>query len=89
MTYPRRLIFSHRRGKLQSNSLTGTCVEPKNTSVSILVSRETYWSAAQVGVFYLTVQMIRTVVPSKENSTVKVLKCFPESYRPYINNCME
>jgi hypothetical protein len=89
MIYPRRLIFSHRRGKLQSNSLRRTRVAPKNTSVSILVSRETYWSAAQMGVIYLTVQMIRTVVLSKENSTVKVLKCFPEIYRPYVNNCIE
>jgi hypothetical protein len=50
----------------------------------MLVSRETYWNAAQVCVIYLTVQTM-----SKDNSTVSVLKYFTEIYRPYVNNCME
>jgi hypothetical protein len=32
---------------------------------------------------------MRTVVMSKDNSTVKVLKYFPEIYRPHVNNWME
>ena len=74
--YPRIFIFSHRRAKLQPNPLAGTCVAPKNTSVFILVSGETSWSAAQVGVIYLTALTTRTVALSQDNSTVNALKIF-------------
>ena len=84
--YVPEVLFSVSVAAASSLALTGTCLAPKNTSVSILGSRDSYWGVAQVGETDLTVHMWRTVVLLKDNSTVSTLKYFPDIYRPYVKD---